>query len=77
MIPSALIYEKANLLRAKGYRDLEALACDEGIRVYREDFSHCIFSMFRYRVGFLVISQKRAFSAALFAVFLDRIRKTP
>ena len=38
MIPSALIYEKANELRAKDYRDLFSLVRGEGIRIHREDF---------------------------------------
>ena len=43
MILSSLIYEKANALRAKGYRDLMSLAHEEGIRVnYREDFENLL-----------------------------------
>ena len=43
MIPSSLIYEKANTLRAKGYWDLPSLAREEGIRVnYREDFENLL-----------------------------------
>lgn len=57
MIPSALIYEKANLLRDKGYRDLESLACGEGIRVYREDFRD-LLGMYTciYDLGFIYLN---------------------